>query len=147
MRKIENYDPERWRDAFFRYQTYGRKSISEEERNGIKPLIDGQGNKEIFINSLILETMEFDARWWGWIHPINHTLQTGVDRLTKVALLKIRRDLAGVKRANGKLTREQRYGFFDRLDAFYSKHPVSKLNVSEFQKKIQLAIDNIPCRT
>lgn len=145
MRKINDYDPEKWRDAFLRYQSLGRRALTEEEIEGIAPLINGQANKEIFINSLVMETMEFDAMGWGWVHPINHTLQTGVDRLTKVALLKIKRRLAGYNRENGafKYEKWRSDGFFGRLENFYKSHPVSKLEEGAFKKKIKIAVERI----
>ena len=143
--KVDNYDPEPWRDAFMRYQSLGRKALTEEEREGIKPLIDAQANKEIFINSLVLETLEFDAKGWGFIHPINSTLDTGVDRLTKRALLKIKRNLLGKFRKDGKLQKEKDYdmGFFWRLNNFYKRHPVSEKEESQFLKLIAVAIARI----
>lgn len=145
MKKIGDYDPEKWRDAFLRYQSLGRKALTEEEIEGIAPLINGQANKEIFINSLVMETMEFDAMGWGWIYPINHTLHTGVDKLTKLALLKIRRRLSGRKREGGKIKKESWAddGFFGRLENFYKFHPVSELEEGAFKKKIKIAIERI----
>ena len=123
---IEDYNPEIHKNNFFKYQSYGRKSLSESELEGIKPLIDAQALKEIFLNSLVIETLEWDANGWGWIYPINSTLSGKLDRLTRLAILKIKKGLSGDK---------DEFTFADRLD-FYQRHPISGLWKNEFDKLI-----------
>lgn len=126
LREIINYNPDLYRDLFLKYQSYGRKSLSSIELENIKPLVDAQSLKEITINSIIMETFEWDSRGWGWIYPINNILSSKLDRLTKLSLLRIKKRLYG---ENELLT------FADRL-IFYISHPISKLWPSEFNKNL-----------
>lgn len=59
---VEDYDPEKWRDAFERYQEKGRKALTEEELINIKPILDGQRSKEILLNGLAEESLDFWAK-------------------------------------------------------------------------------------
>lgn len=126
LRKIENYDPEQYKEAFFHFQTHGRKGLTAEQIEGIKPLIDAQKNKEITLNSLIMEIFELDSKNWGWIYPINSILSYKMDRLTRLAILRIKRRLQ---------PKNEFYGFGNRLE-FYLSHPIRELWKSEFDKKL-----------
>lgn len=126
-RKITNYNPELYKEAFLQYQTSGAKGLSEEQLEGIKPLIDAQKQKEITLNSLVMETFEWDSKGWGWTYPISDVLsRKELDRLTVLAILRIKRQL---QNKSGEKT------FVDRLE-FYKRHPISKLWESEFNKKL-----------
>jgi len=99
MKEVENYNPEKWRTAFEFYQERGSRGLTSEELENIKPIIDGQRIKEITLNGLVTESMEFWANGWGWINPFIATLTTHpkVDRLTKVAILRMIRNMQGGK--------------------------------------------------
>lgn len=95
MGEIHGYDPEPWRDAFFRYQSNGSKGLTADELEGIKPMVDAQKAKEITLTSLAIESME----WWsvgaGWIYPWLDVLNRGVkDRLFKVAIMRTMKNIA-----------------------------------------------------
>ncbi len=62
MRRIEGHGPELWRESFEAYQTSGPSVLSELELEGIKPLLDAQINKEIFLNGLAEECFEWRAK-------------------------------------------------------------------------------------
>lgn len=98
LREIHGYDPTQWRDAFERFQSFGEKALSAQEREGIMPLIAAQKGKEIMLTSLAEECMEFWSRHWGWFTPISATLQRRdgelpLDRLTRVAVLRMARSI------------------------------------------------------
>ena len=97
MKEIKDYNPEHWRVAFEMYQEKGRKFITPEEYDFIQPILNGQRTKEIMLDSLAEESMEFWAKGWGWIIPWVHTLETVTDRLTKVAILRTLRKILGTK--------------------------------------------------
>lgn len=109
LKEIQGYDPEKYRQAFHKFQTHGVSKLTVEEQDGIKPLVDAQKCKEIFLTSLALESLE----WWscghGWIHPWRHTVQINktdpkkMDRITLVAIARTIRKI-----------REDSYGFFAR---------------------------------
>jgi len=87
--EYKNYDPEKFRDAFEKFQTHGRPALSEEEWFGIQPLKNAQNQKEFVLTGLCEEALEFWAQNMGWVHPLNHYVSTSKDRLTKVAVLRI----------------------------------------------------------
>lgn len=98
LRRIQNYNPEQWRDAFERFQSSGIKALMPFEREGIDPLISAQRGKEIFLTAIATECMEFWSNGWGWMIPINDVLQKRVgepslDRLTRVAILRMRKTM------------------------------------------------------
>ncbi len=99
LKKIENYDPEKYRSAMYKWQTYGGKSLTDDELSGVKPLIDAQKAKEIFLTSLAEESMEYWSKGWGWIWPWRHTIDARktdirkMDRLTYVAILRTIRSI------------------------------------------------------
>jgi hypothetical protein len=99
MQEVKDYDPERWRTAFEHFQEKGSRGLSSEELTYIKPIVDGQRIKEITLNGLVTESMEFWANGWGWINPFIATLtmHPKVDRLTKVAILRMIRNMQGGK--------------------------------------------------
>ncbi len=132
LTKWDNYPPQNYIDTFLKVQSYGYKNLTPDELEGITPFIAGQSNKEIFINSLIMECFDFDSREWGWIHPIDHTLSDKMDKLTRLSILRIKRRLHG-KRGFDK--NNNIIGFGDRLK-FYLSHPIRYLASfkSEFDK-------------
>lgn len=121
MQEVKDYDPEKWRSAFEHYQEKGSKGLSSEELTHIKPIVDGQRIKEITLNGLVTESMEFWANNWGWINPFVATLTTlpKVDRLTKVAILRMMRNMqGGIK---GKYNSNSVMDFFVRHPGISSK--------------------------
>lgn len=92
LKEIKDYNPELYRNAMKNYQTHGRKALSNDEFYGVKPLLDAQKAKEIFLTSLAEESLEYYCKRWGWILPWQHTIDGGrrenIDRLTKVAILR-----------------------------------------------------------
>ena len=119
----DDYDPEPWRDAFFRFQTHGESRLNKDELDGIWPLICAQKNKEITLNSIVLETMEWDASGWCWFFPLRDILSRQLEPLTRLALTKIHDAL------------DSGGGFGGRCE-WYMKHPVRTLNPSEFSKHL-----------
>lgn len=111
-KKTTDYDADKWIPAFLVFQSHGRGPLSEDEWNGIQPLISGQRNKEITISSIIEESMEFWANGWGCLVPLRHTFDTNktdarkLDRKTLAAMIKIFRQI-----------REDSVGFFKRTSA------------------------------
>jgi hypothetical protein len=93
--EVQDYDPEKWRNAFERFQERGAKSLTTEELQNIKPILDGQRQKEIFLNGIIEEGMEFWSTGHGWWYPLYASFKDCDDRLTKVAIGKIIRNLYG----------------------------------------------------
>lgn len=92
LKQDENWNPDEWRNAFERYQSNGSKALSEDELNGIQPLIAAQIQKEACLSSHACEAMEFWAAGQGWSIPIWDSLKRGgYDRLTRLALLRMRR--------------------------------------------------------
>jgi len=74
---------------FLRFQEKGRTSLTPEQTREIEPLIWCQKCKEITLQQLVDETSEWWSKGWGWIHPIQSTLDSTTERLMKVALLRI----------------------------------------------------------
>jgi len=98
LKEITDYNPEDYREAFERYQTGGKHALKNaQELLYIQPILDGQRQKEILLDSLAEESMEYWAKGWGWIYPWVHTLDMKVDRLTKVAILRSLRTMLGTK--------------------------------------------------
>lgn len=93
--EVKDYKPEKWRNAFERLQERGAKSLTAEELQNIKPILDGQRQKEIFLNGIIEEGMEFWSTGHGWWYPLYASFKDCDDRLTKVAIGKIIRNLYG----------------------------------------------------
>lgn len=124
LRRLENYDPEKWRGAFEDFQSNGLGNLSPEEREGIHPLIQAQRQKEILLTELATECMEYWANGWGWMIPIRSTLdgEPKLDRLTKVAILRMMK------------TMEENYpvGVVD----FFCRHP----GIKESQRQRYLAV-------
>jgi hypothetical protein len=56
----------------------------------IEPLIWCQKCKEITLQQLVDEMSEWWSKGWGWMYPLQSTLETTTERLMKVALLRIR---------------------------------------------------------
>lgn len=103
-KEVVDYEPEKWRDAFERYQSYGPKALTTEEHINIKPLLDGQRQKEICLNGHVAECMEWWAHHRGWIWPLRDSLLRGkYDRLTRLAMLRMMRSMS-----------EDIVGFFER---------------------------------
>jgi hypothetical protein len=75
---------------FLQLQEKGRKSLSPEQMREIEPLIWCQKCKEISLQQLVDEMSEWWSKGWGWMYPLQSTLDTTTDRLMKVALLRIR---------------------------------------------------------
>ena len=46
LREIRNYDPELYKDKFLDFQSNGRRNLTLEDYENIKPLIDAQGLKD-----------------------------------------------------------------------------------------------------
>lgn len=93
--RLDAYDPEPWRAAFERFQSHGKSALTDAEYAGIWPLICAQKNKEITLTSLVDESMEWWANRWGWIYPFLSFLgESGVDRLTRLAVLRIMKGVA-----------------------------------------------------
>lgn len=121
LSKWPDYNPEPFRDAFFRYESHGAKALTASELEGIWPLICAKKNLTNTINMLVEETFDWDSKGWGWIYPLSDTLRRKgeLDRLTRLALLKIMRAL---KRCRGS---------FERLE-WYLKHPAREFSASAF---------------
>lgn len=126
LTKWHNYNPELYKQIFLDYQSYGRKNLTLEQLENIKPLLDGQRQKEIFLNSVVMEIFEWDSKGWGWIYPIDSILSEKLDRLTRLSLLKIRKRLRG---------KNKNLYFPNRLN-FYLSHPIKDLWPSEFGKHL-----------
>ena len=97
LQEIQDYDPEKWRTTFELCQEQGRKKLTSEELLNIKPILDGQRQKEIFLNGIITESMEFWAMGYGWMPPLYASFKECSDRLTKVAIGKIIKNMYGDK--------------------------------------------------
>ena len=102
LQVVVDYDPNDWRDAFERYQTNGAKALSTIELKFIEPIVNGQRIKEITLNGLATESLEFWANSWGWIYPWIDSLtrEPFYDRLTKVAILRTIRKMQGGKKGH-----------------------------------------------
>lgn len=99
LKRIEGYQPERYRSAFERFQTHGRKGLSGDELYGIHPLVAAQKAKEVTLTSMAEESMEWWAKGFGWATPWLDTLgrvKEGekMDRLTRVAILRTMKSIA-----------------------------------------------------
>ena len=90
---VEPYNPEDHRLDFEEYQSHGARNLTAEQIEGIKPLLDGQVSKEITLNLLVEESMEWWAHGAGWTYPFLSFLSFKNDRLTKVAVLRIKKQL------------------------------------------------------
>lgn len=77
----------RW---FLQLQEKGRKSLNPAQMREIEPLVWCQKCKEITLQQLVDEMSEWWCKGWGWMYPMQATLDTTKDRLMKVALLRIR---------------------------------------------------------
>lgn len=119
----DDYEPERWRKTFLNFQSNGRRGLSPDEIDGITPLIDGQRRKELTLNSLVIEMLIWDSEGWGYIHPAMHVLETKMDRLTRLSVL---RTLNNIRQCEG----------FGRRVWWYIKHPVRKKNRTEFRRAL-----------
>jgi hypothetical protein len=95
MKIVQDYDPEMWRNAFEKFQSNGSKYLTQEEMINIKPILDGQRQKEIFLNGIVEESMEFWSTGHGWRIPLYAAFCECSDRLTKVAIGKIIRNMYG----------------------------------------------------
>lgn len=115
---LSSYNPEDWRGAWERFDTYGRKSVSEEELYMLKPLLDAKGNYNLFLSSLVEETFEWWSKGHGWYYPIYHTLQTCHCKITKVAILKIVRQLQ------------------DNALKFFISHPYMRQNPALLERRL-----------
>ena len=78
-------------DWFLRFQEKGRKVLTPEQLLQIEPLIWCQKCKEITLQQLVDEMSEWWSKGWGWIYPLQSTLETTHERLMKLALLRIHR--------------------------------------------------------
>lgn len=87
--EYKDYDPEKFRDAFEKFQTHGRSVLTDDEWFGIQPLKNGQNQKEFVLTGLCEEALEFWSQNLGWIYPLSHYASQEKDRLTKVAVLRI----------------------------------------------------------
>jgi hypothetical protein len=131
LKKIENYDPEKYRNAMDKWQTHGRKALTDDEFQGVKPLIDAQKAKEIFLTSLAEESAEFWSKGWGWIYPWQHTIDMRntdskkMDRLTYVAILRTMKSIA-----------EDPHDFFER-------HPGIKPEIKD--RFFSYRVDSLDC--
>ena len=100
LKRIEDYEPEKFRAAFEHFQSRGRKGLSTEELYGIHPLVSAQKAKEVTLTSMAEESMEYWSKGWGWDVPWSHTCDTRregakpMDRLTYVAILRTRKSIA-----------------------------------------------------
>ncbi|MFZ4765828.1 MAG: hypothetical protein ACOYMN_12830 [Roseimicrobium sp.] len=100
LKRIEGYEPEKYRSAFERFQTHGRKGLSVDELYGIHPLLAAQKAKEVTLTSMAEESMEWWAKGNGWDIPWQHTCDTRkeggkpMDRLTYVAILRTRKTIS-----------------------------------------------------
>ena len=95
MRVMDGYNPELWRDAFFRYQAQGPTALTDTELFHIHPLIDAQKRKEITLTGLAEESMEWWSKGAGWIYPWLDTInRKPIDRLFKVACMRTMRTIA-----------------------------------------------------
>jgi hypothetical protein len=94
LKEIKDYQPEKWRDAFERFQTFGPKSLTVEEFIHIQPLISGQKAKEICINGHVEEAMDWWSSLQNWSIPFKDSLlRGGYDRLTRLSLLRIMKSI------------------------------------------------------
>ncbi len=123
--EYKSYNPEKFRIAFENFQTHGRKALSDEDWFGIQPLISAQNQKEFFLTGVCEECLEFWSQNCGWIWPLNHSISLEKDRLTKVALLKIRKRILE-----------------DGSETFLLGHP----KISAKQKEMALARKWVDCR-
>jgi len=99
FKRIEGYQPEKYRSAFERFQTHGRKGLSEDELYGIHPLLSAQKAKEVTLTSMAEESMEWWSKGNGWAIPWLDTLEKvksgeKMDRLTRVAILRTVKTIA-----------------------------------------------------
>ena len=99
LKRIKGYQPERYRSSFERFQTHGRKGLSEDELYGIHPLLAAQKAKEVTLTSMAEESMEWWAKGNGWAIPWYDTLKRvkngeKMDRLTRVAILRTMKSIA-----------------------------------------------------
>jgi len=93
LKRIEGYQPNEYRSAFERFQTHGRKGLSQDELYGIHPLLAAQKAKEVTLTSMAEESMEWWAKGNGWAIPWHDTLERvksgeKMDRLTRLAILR-----------------------------------------------------------
>lgn len=79
-------------EIFMRLQSLGKNFLTKQELEDIYPLIWAQKLKEITIQQLIDEMSEWWSNGWGWIYPIEDTIQKTKDnRLMLLAFLRIKR--------------------------------------------------------
>lgn len=75
----------------------------------IKPLINGQINKELTIKMIVEEMCEWWSKGWGWCYPLQIVIESiKNDNIYKVSLLKIK------KRCSEKCG----IGFIDFINSF-----------------------------
>lgn len=99
LKRIKNYDPSKFRDAFEMFQTHGRRALSESQLYGIEPLLAAQKAKEATLTSMAIESMEWWSKGGGWAIPWLDTLSRAkegerMDRLTRVAILRTIKSIA-----------------------------------------------------
>lgn len=90
--------------AFFKQQSYGPKSLTDEDRELIEPLMNGQAMKELTIKMLWEEMASYWSWNLGWWYPIVHTITMEFkdrhihkDKIYIKALIKILRNLYNAK--------------------------------------------------
>ncbi len=93
FKEIKDYNPELWRNAFEKFQTYGKSKLTKEEIYNIEPLIAAQKSKEITLTSLAEESMWYWSTGGGWIYPWLGSLQKPIERLFRVAILRTMRKI------------------------------------------------------
>lgn len=59
-----------WRD-FFSVESHGKKSVSAESLERIKPLLEAKGDYDLQIRMVMSEVAEWWANGWGWANPLN----------------------------------------------------------------------------
>lgn len=101
-------------DWFLQFQEKGRRSLTPEQTREIEPLVWCQKCKEITLQQLVDEMSEWWSKGWGWMYPLQSTLDTTTERLMRVALLRI-------------LRRIRREGFL----AFFLRYPGIKQRVRD----------------
>lgn len=61
-------------ELFICAESYGIKSLSEQELDLIKPLINGKVNYELTLRMIHEEMADFWSNHWGWYYPIANTI-------------------------------------------------------------------------
>jgi hypothetical protein len=102
---------------FIKFQSYGGKSISEEEFKTVKPLVEAQERKEQTIKGLVEDIALFWSRGFGWRIPVMHDIDCWLktrhehkDRIFIRALIKIVRNIE----KNGVISFIESYPDFSR---------------------------------